>query len=254
MRVAQVWRYPVKSMQGERLDAITIVDGRVRGDREWGVRDSTTGVVLTGRATRPLLHAKARLDGDRGVRVTLPDGRELQDDDENTDLALSWYLGTPVQLARANVTEVGTFEAPIDFADDASTRVQWPSQAGTFNDGHPVHVLTTASLRGGAALHAHGEWDVRRFRPNVLVETEGDDFPEDSWTALRIGSVELEVYKRSTRCAMTARAQPGLDDDLGIPRALARNRQAKIGVYATVKAPGSIEVGAEVHVSMSREA
>jgi uncharacterized protein len=246
MRVAQLRRYPVKSMQGESLDSLELGLERVAGDREWGVRAGDTGLVLTGRTARPLLHARARLDGP-GVLITLPDGRQLAGDDEHTDLALSSYLGTPVHLAHAKDDEQAAFEAPIDFADDTSAAMQWQSRAGSFNDGHPVHVLTTASLRAAAALHPDGAWDVRRFRPNLLIEADGDDFVEDEWTELTIGDVVLEVYKRATRCAMTARSQPGLDDDLEVPRALARSRKAKLGIYARVKVAGTVAAGADVH-------
>src|SRR5690349_18455657 len=100
MRVGQVWRYPVKSMQGESLDALEIDGAHVLGDRQWGVRDSRTGVVLTGRMTRPLLHAIARIVDD-GVVITLPDGRAFDDTDDALDLALSAYVGQPVHLAHA---------------------------------------------------------------------------------------------------------------------------------------------------------
>lgn len=248
MRVAQVWRYPVKSMLGERLDAIELDEAGVVGDRAFGLRDSTTGVVLTARTARPLLHVKARLIDDR-VCITLPDGRTLLGDDEHTDLALSAHVRTPVHLARAKADETATFEAPGEFSDGSAPTVQWRSRPGTFNDGHPVHLLTTASLRGGGALHPEGEWDARRFRPNILVESDGDDFPEDGWASIRIGSVGLEVYKRTTRCAMTARAQPGLDDDLGIPEALARNRRSRLGVYARVTVGGTVALGDEVRTT-----
>jgi uncharacterized protein YcbX len=246
--VAQLWRYPVKSMQGERLDALDVGADSIPGDRAWAVRDSQTGTVLTGRTARPLLHAAARLDGG-GVEIALPDGRRLRDGDAETDLALSSFVGHPVHLARADAGEIGTVEAPIDFADDTSRAVQWTSLPGTFNDGHPVHVLTDASLRGASALHPEGEWDVRRFRPNVLIEAAGDDFPEDGWGTVRLGDVALDVYKRTTRCAMTARSQPGLDDDLGVPRTLARNRKAQIGVYARVTRSGTIATGDGVAVT-----
>ena len=248
MRVAQVWRYPVKSMQGESLDHLDLGLERVAGDREWGVRASETGIVLTGRTARPLLHAHAKLDGE-GVRITFPDGRELRDGDEHTDLALSSYVGTPVHLARAKSDEQASFEAPVQFSDDASPLARWKSRPGSFNDGHPVHVLTTASLRAAAALYPGGAWEARRFRPNLLIDADGDDFVEDGWTELRIGDVELEIYKRATRCAMTARSQPGLDDDLDVPRTLARNREAKLGVYARVKVPGTVAAGADVHTA-----
>ena len=249
MRVAQVWRYPVKSLQGERPAALEVGLERVAGDREWGVRDSTTGVVLTGRTARPLLHAAARLAGPDEVVVTLPDGRQLHERDDTTDLALSAYVGQPVHLARAKVDEQAAFEAPVEFSDDTSPIARWQSRPGSFNDGHPVHLLSTASLRAAGALHPDGQWDVRRFRPNVLIDVDGDDFAEDAWTAVIIGDVELEVYKRTTRCAITARAQPGLDDDLEVPRSLARNRSAKLGVYARVTMAGTIAPGDPVTVA-----
>ena len=248
MRVAQVWRYPVKSMQGESLDSLDLGRDRIAGDREWGVRASDTGIVLTGRTARPLLHAHAHVRGE-GVLVTLPDGRGLRDGDENIDLALSSYVGRPVQLARAKTDEQAEFEAPVEFSDDTSPVARWQSRPGSFNDGHPVHVLTTASLRAAALLYPGGHWEVRRFRPNLLIDVDGVDFVEDTWTELRIGDVELEIYKRTTRCAMTARSQPGLDDDLDVPRTLARNRNAKLGVYARVKVPGTVAAGADVHTA-----
>jgi uncharacterized protein YcbX len=245
MRVAQVWRYPVKSMQGESLTSLDIELERVPGDREWGVRDSTTGVVLNARTDRALLRARSASDGE-GVRVTLPDGRELRDGDEHTDLALSAFVGRAVQLVRAKPDEQAAFETPAELSGDPTTMVQWQSRPGSFNDGHLVHVLTTASLRAAARLHPDGAWDARRFRPNVLLDVDGDDFVEDGWTGLTIGDVELEVYKRTTRCVLTSRAQADLPDDMEVPRSLARNRNAKLGVYARVHTPGTIDAGADV--------
>jgi uncharacterized protein YcbX len=246
MQVAQVWRYPVKSMQGERLDALEIGDDRVAGDRTWGVRDSATGTVLTGRATRPLLHASAAVDGD-GVRVTFPDGRALHSDDPDVDLALSSLVGQPVHLAHAKDDEQATFSTVSEFGSPGQT-VRWQSVPGSFNDGAAVHVLTTASLRGGALLHPAGEWDVRRFRPNVLVDVPGDEFAEDDWHTVCIGPAELSVCMQTPRCSITSRSQPGLLDDLEVPRALARNRKAKLGVYADVTRAGVISVGDHVQV------
>ena len=245
MRVAQVWRYPVKSMQGEMLTSLAVGEDRIPGDREWGVRDSITGTVLDARATRRLLQASARIDDD-GLRITLPDGRELREEDESTDLALSSFVGQPVHLARAKRDEQAQFETMSEFSAATPTLVQWISVPGSFNDGAPVHVLTTASLRAASALHPDGDWDVRRFRPNLLVEVDGDGYVEDGWRAVRVGNVELEIFKRASRCSITGRAQPGLADDIEVPRALARNREARLGVYARVTVPGAIEPGAAV--------
>lgn len=251
VRVAQVWRYPVKSMQGETVAALDLEpDLHVPGDREWCVRDSQTGEVLNARATRVLLQASATLDdADGTVTITFPDGRVMHEDDPALDLALSSLVGRPVHLAHAKDDEVVTIAAPQDFEDDRSRLTRWRSHPGTFNDGHLLHLLTTASLRAGAALHPAGTWDARRFRPNLVIDVAGDEaeFVEDAWTNVRVGAVELEIYKRTTRCVITARAQPGIPDDLGVTRALARNRSAKLGVYARVTSPGTIAAGALVH-------
>jgi uncharacterized protein YcbX len=227
--VAQVWRYPVKSMQGETPDVLDLDGDRVPLDREWGVRDSTTGRVLTGRGEPRLLLASARVvDGDR-VCITLPDGRQLHEDDYATDLALSSYVGRPVHLARAKADE------HQGFAEDGA---QWQSRAGSFNDGHPVHLLTTATL-------AAGPWDARRFRPNVVLDVGAgaEPFAEEGWTSVRLGNVALEIYKRTTRCSITTRAQPGLAEDPEVRAELIRNRNAKLGVYARVTTPGPIAAG-----------
>ena len=239
MRVAQLWRYPVKSMQGESLDSIELDGERVPGDREWGVRDRVTGTVLTGRTAGALLHASARTEGD-AVCIELPDGRQVRDTDEQADLILSSYVGQPVHLAHAKADEQAAFAMP-----DA----RWRSMPGSFNDGNPVHVLTTASLRAAGALHPDGVWDPRRFRPNLVIDVDGDVFAEDEWASITIGQVRLDVIKRTTRCPMTARSQPGLDDDLMVLRTLTRNRSAKLGVYARVSATGRISAGDDVSVA-----
>jgi uncharacterized protein YcbX len=248
MRVAQAWRYPVKSLQGEAVDVLEVDIERVLGDREWGVRDSTTGSVLTARTVRPLLHASARVEGD-AVLVRFPDGRELHEHDDAMDLALSSYVGIPVHLAHAKRDEQAQFEAPVEYSDNPSPVARWQSRPGSFNDGNPIHVLTTASLRAASALHPGSVWDMRRFRPNLLIDVDGDDFVEETWSHITIGSMALEIYKRTTRCALTARSQPGLLDDLEVPRTLARNRNAKLGVYARVTTPGSIAAGDVVRVA-----
>lgn len=239
MRVAQLWRYPVKSMQGESVDSLDLDGERVPGDREWGVRDSVTGSVLTARTAGALLHAYGRLDGDT-VCIELPDGRQLRETDDQADLILSSYVGHPVHLAHAESDEQTAFAMPD---------VRWRSMPGSFNDGHPVHIVTTASLRAAGALHPDGAWDARRFRPNIVIDADGDDFVEDGWASIHIGDVVLEVSKRTTRCPMTSRSQPGLDDDLAVLQTLTRNREAKLGVYARVSMPGRIHAGIDVTVA-----
>jgi uncharacterized protein YcbX len=226
-QVAQVWRYPVKSMQGESPPTLDLDSIGVPLDREWGVRDSATGRILTARTEPRLLHAAARVvEGDR-VCITLPDGRALHEDDDTTDLALSAWLGRPVHLARAKPDERQAF---------AEEGFEWRSKVGSFNDGHPVHLLTTATL-------ATGPWDARRFRANLVLDTGAEPFAEDGWSAVHVGNVIVEIYKKTGRCSIPTRSQPGLEDDPSIRIDLARNRKSKLGVYARVTTPGTIAPG-----------
>jgi uncharacterized protein YcbX len=118
---------------------------------------------------------------------------------------------------------------------------------GKFVDAMAVLVLTTASVRAGEALHPSGDWDVRRFRANVVVETDpGDDgWVEDGWCggALRLGDVELDVRRPCVRCTMVTRPQPSLAADLDIFRVLRRHHDATLGVWCRVRTPGSVRVG-----------
>jgi uncharacterized protein YcbX len=137
-----------------------------------------------------------------------------------------------------------------DSLDDTSDMVEWNMPAGRFVDALPLLLLTTASLRTGASHHAGGTWDVRRFRPNVLIEADGDGWLEDAWAGheVRIGNVSVQGIVPCSRCTMVTRPQPGLDKDLDIFRTLNREHGATFGLWATVTTPGTIRAGDEVEV------
>lgn len=208
----QLWRHPVKSLQGERLDAVAVAGRGVVGDRGWGVRDCGSGALLSAKREPQLLLAAAAVGGE-GVVVSLPDGvgRVGREADE----AMLELLGRPVAI------EVAPAVGPA-FVDDA-----------------PLHLLTVAAL---------GSWDVRRFRPNVLLDTplDLDDLVGER---LAIGGVVVTIDKRTRRCAMTTAEQPGLRRDVGVLRTLARERQLCQGVYARVVRPGRIAVNDSVRVT-----
>jgi uncharacterized protein len=121
---------------------------------------------------------------------------------------------------------------------------------GRLVDAAPLLVLTTASLRAGASLHPSGDWDVRRFRPNLLIATNGDDWDEDDWCGrtVRIGDVELAPQRPCERCTMVTRVQPGLERDLDIYRTVARHHAGNLGVWTAVHTPGIMRVGDAVVV------
>lgn len=218
--VERLWRYPVKSMRGESLDRL-VVDGRgAVGDRLFAVRDEA-GKFGSGKDTRRfrridgLFRFHARCEGEAPV-VGFPDGSEIAGDDPLVHEALSRALGLQVTLAR---------EAAVSHLD-----------AG------PLHLITTSSL-AAIGLVDH---DALRFRPNLLIRTDGTGFVEDEWLGRRIQlghEVVVEVVSTTERCRMIGLQQGELPDSPGLLRQLAETRHARFGVYAQVLIPGAIHSG-----------
>jgi len=228
VRVASLWRYPVKSMAGERVPAITVEGDGVVGDRDWGVRDRRADVVLTAKRCPALLHALA-VHGDGGATVvSLPDGQRGEAGTADLDAALSAWLGRPVALERCRPGVAADY-------DDGFT-----GPPGRFVDGWPLHLVTTATL---------GDEDGRRYRPNVVVAGGDEPFVEDGWVGapVAVGGARFDVRKRCTRCVIVTRAQPGLDEDRSGLRRLAP-REARLGVYLRVAETGQVREGDEVQV------
>ena len=238
-RVAELWRYPVKSMQGELLSEAHVAPTGIVGDRAWAVVDIDTGLALTGRRAPQLLFAHASMVDD-DVRITLPDGSIAAD-----DAALSEWLDRPVALARATEATSGRFEIGLAEDDDADRDpsvewYEWEGPVGTFHDSKRTQV----SIIGAATV---GPWDMRRFRPNVVIDGTG----EDEWvgSTVRTGDVTLDVVKQIDRCVMTTRAQPGgIDRDVEVLRTIIRERANNLGIGSLVRTPGTVCVGDIIHV------
>jgi uncharacterized protein YcbX len=242
--ISALWRHPVKSMQGERVKGGELGPSGLPFDRRWGVVDVASGKVLSAKREGKLLEAAARLAGD-AVQVRLPDGDWMAAPDPALDKALSDWLGRPVRLEAAPAEGGASYQMNVDATDENSEIIDLPCPPGTFLDALPVHVLTTASLRSMQQKHPDGEWDVRRFRPTALIESDADGFPEDAWigSAVRMGEAQLMVVAPTVRCVMTTRAQPGLDRDLDIVKSVNREHECNLGVYAVVTQPGRVAAG-----------
>jgi hypothetical protein len=244
MSVTELWRHPVKSLQGQSVTSAEVVADGVEHDRAWGIVDLGTGRVLTARRAPDLLRASAVVEGGIPI-VTLPDGTRTVGLGAETDAALSAWLDRPVSMVASSSVPPARAEFFADATDDDSAPLEWTMPAGRFVDAMPILLLTSASLRAGTALHPDGEWEVRRFRPNVVVDVAGDDFVEDTWChrPVRIGEVELTPRERCVRCTMVTRPQPGLERDLDVYRVLARHHGGTLGVWSEVTRPGVVTVG-----------
>ena len=251
MRLTTIWRYPVKSLQGEEMPEAVLEGDGLRGDRCWGIRDETTGRILTGRREPLLLLAAATLGDDDQPTVVLPSGHRCRGTGADTDAALSDWLERPVTLVGAVDAPGGEAEFFADATDDSSQAIPWTMPPGRFVDAAPLLVLTTASLRAGASLHPEGAWEVRRFRPNLLVDVAADGWVEDGWCGhtIHVGSAALVPQQPCVRCTMVTRPQPELARDLAIYKSLARDHGGTLGVWTQVRSPGSVGVDDPVTIS-----
>jgi uncharacterized protein YcbX len=244
MELVALSRYPVKSMQGERLDRARVEDNGIVGDRRWGLRDQRTGRILTARRRPELLEAAASYEQDLPI-ISLPGGGLAEGPGRRTDRLLSDWLGHPVSLVSSVGGDPGRAKFFSDATDDSSQAFEWTMPASQFVDAAPLLVLTSASLRTAEGLHPDGVWDPRRFRPNLLIDLGGDGWVEDRWIGqpLRVGTVTLVATERCIRCTMVTRAQPGLTADVDIFRSLARHHGGRFGVWSNVLNVGNLSLG-----------
>ena len=232
VRVVQIWRYPLKSAQGEQVRQSPITALGLESDRQLALVDVTTGRALTARREPKLLMLSATVVGD-GVRLATPEGSLLECDDD-----VSAWLGRPVRVARPPSDRQPEYESPVDDEDESGPWTVWTGPAGVWHDSTRtrVSILSTASL---------GDWPVRRFRPNVLVEGAGET--DLVGRRIAIGTVVLEVTKRIDRCVMVTRPQPGgIERDSSVLKRVLRETDGFLGVGALVVTPGELRIGDEV--------
>jgi uncharacterized protein YcbX len=287
--VATLSRFPVKSMQGERLAAAELTGNGFVGDRAYALVETDTGKVLSAKNPRlgtqllgcraAFVEAAGSSDEPPPVRITLPDGTTVTSDARDADAILSGFLGREVTLQRAAPEDftIDQYHPDVEDLDPEGHRdtvtesklgaaffvqagIPSPVPASSFFDLFPVSVLTTSTLAQLQALRPESRFDERRFRMNVVVDTSEDGFVENGWTgrSLQIGdTVRLAVSLSDPRCVMTTLAQEDLPKDTEIVRTLARHNRVDVagglypcaGVYAIVEAAGNIKAGDQVSLA-----
>jgi uncharacterized protein len=278
--VTEIWRYPVKSMGGERLDNVAVDERGMVADRMWAVRDPELGSITTARRRPALLRCGARYAADPlgsapEVVIVLPDGEEISSADPAVHARLSELVGSEVRLEptpppsdkdayRAPRETKAEIRAAFGLAEDEplpdfsvfplrklAELSRYVTPVGSLFDAYPVHLITRASLAAMAALTPGSDFDVRRFRPNLVVDTEpGDELPENSWcnADLDLPNAGLHGEIPTLRCVMPTREQRELPTDTQVMRTVAKHANRCLGIYATVSSPGTIGVGDEIVV------
>jgi uncharacterized protein YcbX len=268
MRVAELWRYPVKSMLGHHLHEVTVGPGGVLGDRRFAVIDVATGKVGSAkqpRLWRSLLRARATdVGGDGEVRITLPDGGQTTASDPAVHDRLSTMLGRPVRLSAVPFDQADIDRAdPDEVLDRGVEAVVAAPQltlgeavpGPTFLDYAPLHLITTATL-------SHIGQPALRYRPNVVVRTPPGHppFTENTWVGRTVtfgDAVVVRVVLPTPRCAIPTLAHGDLPrDPMALRTIVAQNRVdvpgfgmlPAVGVYATVERAGALRSGDDVRI------
>jgi uncharacterized protein len=259
--VVSLWRYPVKSMMGEEVNASEVTKGGLLGDRSYALVDNSDGKVASAKNPRKwptLFDFRAMLTDEPRpgvkvppVRITLPDGTIVNSDQPDVHVILSKVLKREVTLSALPDLPTATAEEywpDIEGLDHRDTVTDFGLPEGSFFDCAFTHLLTTASLDRLRALYPQGRFEVRRFRPNIVVATANDekDFVENAWIGqiLAIGdSVRLSITGPCPRCVMTTLPQGDLLQDAGILRTAAQHNRANVGVYAAVLQSGKVRRG-----------
>ena len=262
--VGTLYRYPVKSMMGEELNAVMVGSKGIVGDRLFALSDPATGKIASAKnpSKWPNLFAfhaayTAPLDSVQlpTVRITLPNGDTVLSDAANLESVLAGTLGKPVRFL-SGAPASGTLEEYWPDIEglpkrDEVTDEAMPSE--TFFDLAMVHILTTATMNELRRLYPEGRVEARRFRPNLVVATDPGitGFAEKDWIGkvLAIGEqVKFKVTGPCPRCVMTTLAQADLPKDNGILRTAVQHNNAHVGIYASVLQGGKIRRGDQVRV------
>jgi len=262
--VVALWRYPVKSMMGEELNAAELTERGLVGDRRFALVDASTGKVAGAKNPRKwgnffdfrAAYVESPKTGSKlpAVRLTLPDGTVVTSEQPDLAQILSNALGREVAFAEAqhggesSGTQAEEYWPDMEGLEYRDTVTEWELPTGTFFDLAVVHLLTTATIERLRALYPEGRFEVRRFRPNIVVATDPDEqgFVENDWVGhtIAIGDeVRLRITGPCPRCVMTTLAQSDLPKDASILRTAAQHNQANVGVYADVISGGAIRRG-----------
>lgn len=242
MGVLAIWRYPVKAMLGELLETVDVTRGGLEGDRRWVVSDAASGEQIAskrGPTDVRLRACRAQIDADGRLVVTLPDA------------------GITIGAAAVADALSDLLERHVVLAEHAGGGDRY-MRTGGHHDFAPVHLLTTSALARMQAVAPASDWDVRRFRPNVVIDDDGAALGTsiDS-TLLGAGlrgpsGVSVTVGLPTPRCVVTTRAQEELPADAALLRAIAGTnrwdlgplgRPACLGVYAEVERVGRLAIG-----------
>ena len=274
--VVSLWRYPVKSMMGEEINSSYITERGLVGDRTYAVVDKQTGKIASAKNPRKwgklfdfrsiFVDSPQDVNDIPRVRITFPNGinflsnnhREEKEVEDDINSSLSQVFNRQVALMKSSSFENPNYEEYWPDINGLAQREKITDEAmpsNTFFDIAVIHILTTSTINRLRELYPQGRFEVRRFRPNIVIESGAkemkNDFIENTWVGKKmiIGKdVVLNVTAPCTRCVMITLPQGDLPQDLGILKTVAKYNQVHVGVYASVERGGTIHRGDTIEI------
>ncbi len=280
--IREIWRYPVKGMAGEQVERCQLGPMGLAGDRIWALRDTVRAEIQSCKFRPELLRCTARCSSDASeagapIAVQFPDGAELDSDNPTINSRLSTLVGhaSTLEALRPDADSAlfkrhrdgserwldelkATFERtdneplPEFFDDFPAAAAEYVSLPGSFFLVTPFHLLTTATLAHLQSLHPVADWDRRRFRPNVVIDTEPglEGLVEQAWVGgkLQLGDAIIDCVSTTPRCGAITRAQRDFGADTALLRTVVREADQNVGIYGSVTNPGELRTGDAIYL------
>lgn len=277
--VKEIWRYPVKGMAGEQVEQCAIGSNGLEGDRTWAVRDVARQEIQSCKFRPELLMCTATSRAgqlDSHVEISLPGGIVLGSDDERIHQSLSDLVGYESSLESLQPLDNLDFyrrhkmddhtwldELKATFTREPGEPLpdfsEFPQQArdfvtvpGTFFLVTPFHIITTATLNHMKTLLPESDWDVHRFRPNIVIQTNSDNegLVEQGWVgkSMKIANTDIDCTATAPRCGAITRAQHDLKFDKSMLRTVIKEADQNLGIYGNITHQGILTVGDTVYI------
>ena len=272
MTVQAIWRYPVKSMGGEKLMEAPIERSGLTGDRAYALVDEAEARVASAKLPRKwdaLITAEARFVGPPmdgkvpAARMRLPDGTHILSDSPTVHDVLSRFVGRKVRITTTRPKAVSVERLDPLAEGEVIADIGELMPEGRFADYAPLHIITTSTLRELRRLNPQADFDERRFRPNLVIDiADSRGFAEQAWIGktLTIGDMQARISDPTPRCSVPTLAQSGLAKDRRILTTLVEHSRLPVallggellpcaGVYAFVTEGGTVRAGDPVRIS-----
>ena len=282
-KVKEIWRYPVKGMAGEKLQKCQLGKNGFKGDRLWAVRDIVRQEIQSCKFRPNLLKCIAKFRDEESaeigqpVDIIFPDDKIIGSDTPNIDQILSELIGYKSTLeALPSIDDIDFFrrykpdditwleelkatferqqgEALPDLDNLPQSAQDFVSLPGTFFLVTPFHLVTTATMEHMKKLNPDSDWNIERFRPNLVIETESNlqGLVEQEWLGSNvvIGESLLSCNATTPRCGAVTKEQQNLTFDPQILRTMVKETDQNLGVYGEALQAGNINVGDDIYLT-----